>query len=396
MPTTLDVRSNVRALYAMVETTYATDPDPDGSSYSPLPATDVSDPKEGKEPLPIQYADGTNYPSEAIDGPDSWELKFSTPAIGLNGAAGNGVNASTRPFTYMDLLLMHLFGARTHFAGSTIATGGSSVITLGTDTHDAGNILAVFEAAQLRAQAAVISAATGAQYDLEPDLEFAVTTAGVSYGPRVYSDVVGGGDTLAFCLVRGATRQTYLGGARTGVKLKLVPGKPAMYEWTFRGDTVIRETTGKASLPAALLRPPIPEIMANVAPVFINGMDLGEIGAVDIDFGVQPMQIASVHGTINGRAGDEVGRLEPTVTVNPIHDLDRYDSVRNAAGGRLLVQIGDGALAGGNINMQVLVLDNARYMKAEPQADGNLRRVQLAFNTANPGATGSYCRLALV
>lgn len=383
---TLDVRADVSSLHMMPETAYATDPDPDGSDYTAVPCENLSDPPEGKVPIETSYADNSNQASDAYPGPDAWELSFDFPGNGLLTSPGDNQDpAGVAALTYIDHIAMHVLGSRTNLLGSAVSVvTDADTLTLAQAASRANaDPLVLYQTGHLRAQwGRIIAAPGGGVFDFRPPTEFAINNTAISRGIRVYRELVTGGPTMAFVHSQGSIRRTLLGGRCTQLLAKITPDQKITFSSKWRGDSVV--FGGKASLPAAVAAPALPEMMGALSPVFLNGVSAGHVGEVNIDFGIQPLPIASVHGTASGRGGDEVSKLRPKITIDPVHSTPFYEDVRDGDIYEVLIQFSQGLLASGILNTHCLIFDRAQAVKAGPKNANGLRRVSLELAVRRP------------
>lgn len=389
-------RSDILSLYVATESAYGTDPDEDGSSYLPIPAFNVSAIADGQPPEATDYADGSNWPSEPTPGQGSAEITFDTDAGGLLTSPSDPASVT---LDWLDSLLLHLLGARVNL--TRVALGGNdaigqTVLTMASGTSRvAGDPVCLYDSGQARAQWARVASVAGADWTVSTPLAYALTSAtSFSRGVRAYREVLGGGATLAFAHAKGLAasqdRRTLLGMECTKCVLTINNNKRAVISWGFKGDAQV--FGGKASLPSPLLAPAFTPLRGALSPVHVNGVSLGHLSQVVIDLSPTPIEIASVHGTSNGRGAAEMGKLMPKVTLNPVHDEDFYEDVRAATNGQqTCIQIGAGNGDGDPLNSMAIFIDNLVSMKAAPEAsDGGLLRTKLELMAAHPGlATGA-------
>lgn len=376
-----------RVLYVATEATYGVDPNADGSSYTPIPTYEIGDLADEKTPLPTGYFTGRTYPTAPIPGPDGWSFTFSTPLIGLSTAQGDGDDPSGLADDWLDLLLTSVFGAYGTLEGEAVVSSGANALELQTDIAGVNQVVPVYESGVpttgARTQWVHLTSDAGdGNYGTSPDWAQAPSSSAIAYGTKVYnaSDASNGG-TLSFTYVRDDATFTLTGGKVTGLRFMAEAGQQARIEWTVRGDG--RVTTGKGSLPGAVFAPANTPIKSVINPVYFGGTNLGHVGTIEADLGVQAAQLPSVDGTANGRGADYTVSFAPTVTVNPLISTAAFDYMRNATQGRLLVQLGRGVLASSKLNTVVLAFGESVATQVAPQDQDGVLRNTIQFQVTD-------------
>lgn len=392
-------RTRKKALWLATESAYSTDPSASGAGYVAAPADALPEIEDGKEPIETNYQHGENWDSALEEGPDGWALNgVEFPLIGLATAAGDGVDASTVTDDWLDQILLHIFGVQETTEGETVTSVTSATnLVLATDVYDLHEVFPLHEAsvpARERAQFNVITADNGlGDYDVAPgfsDYSTAPpTAAAIAYGVKRYSFDDDGGNTLAMVYRDASQDYTLLGGRCTSAQIRIPAGGGRVKLVTsWRGDRKIAES--KASLPAALTAPAITPIRAVRSPLWFNGTEYGS-SEIMIDLGLSTQEIQSTAGS-EGRAGDEHAMQKPAVTMKP-RFTNAINNLKRASGGptkgRLLVQVGGGALVGGVINAMAAHIDQAQAKVVTRMDDNNVARQEVQFFTSTPG-TAQY------
>jgi hypothetical protein len=390
-------RSDILALYVRSQGATLDDPDEDGSSYTPIPAFNISDLPDGQTPEATTYADGSNWPSNPTVGQEDVELSFDTDAGGLLTSPADAASVTD---DWHDILLMHTYGSATNMTRAQLGAdeaAAQSVISMTSGaSRVAGDPVCFYQAGHARAQFARVGSVASNDWTVSPPLEYDLTAASAfSRALRVYREILGGGDRLCFAHVRGPEGdqdiRTLLTARLKKLTITVATGKKTVISWGFRASRQV--FGGKADLPAPVLTPAFTPIKGDLSPVFIDGVSMGHVSSVVIDLMPMPLRIDSVHGDSAGRGGDEMGKLTPKITINPVHAEDYYEDVRAAAHSmRVLVQIGAGNGDGDPINAQCMLFDNMGPVKAAPEkAAEGLLRTKLELTARHPGtATGAH------
>lgn len=389
-------RSDLISLYVAPMSDKLTDPSANGSGYLPVPAFNVAGWPSGKPPKAVNYADGSNWPGNPTEGVEDLDISFETDAYGL---LTSGADAASVAVDARDVLLAHSFGPATNMTRAAVGGAeaiGQTIITMASGTSRvAGDPVCFYENALARAQFARVQSVATNDWTISPALEYALTTAGFSQALRVYREVLGGGNELAFVLARGPVGALELRVALlcrlTKLIIKLLPDERTVCQWGFRAS---RQVIGgsKGSLPSPLLAPASTPTTGALSPVFINGVSAGHVSEVTIDFQPKALRIPSVWGDTAGRAADEAGRFEPKATINPVHAESFYAAVRAAGpGAQVQFQLGAGNGDGDPINSECIYFDNMGAVDAEPEAaEEGLLRTKVEYTTRHPGlATGA-------
>lgn len=378
-------RERRRMLHIMAESSFATDPDSDGSSYLYVPAEGISY-EEGTEILTTAYSTGRNYGTEAEVGADGGSITFQTPLLGLASAAGAGVNASTITEDWLDVLLSATFGASATTAGVAATGGTTTTFTAATSVGAAQDLEALFTASTpsgaprtIWTQLQSITGAGPFTYTVSPTMAAAATSSSVSYGIRRYSDDDDGGATLACVVTDDALVYTYLGGRVSRCRIMANAKQRVMVEWTIAFDRRSLDTS-KTSLPAAARLSYTPIKMLR-SPVIFNNSAI-PTRMLEIDFGLTVSEVQDTSGT-NGRGGHELISIAPTVTIEPLRS-DSYDALKRAlTRGSLVAQLGAGVLESSRLNTCALHLARCEAREVTITSDNGMTRNRIVFTAVD-------------
>lgn len=391
-------RTKKRAIYALVESTFSTDPDTDGSDYLSIPAYVVGDLKDELQLLVTDYQMGRDRSTTPQVGPDGASFDFETPYIGYGDALGAGEMSPAAD--WFDTLLLHFFGSTSVVAGVAISGTSATTVSGGTDVFNTGDVCSVWEAGY-PSTAAERSFVQLVQNDTSPwTVAPGFPDAGpgaagaVAYGSRMYRPDDDGGATLSFVYVEDDVQYTLTGCRITSFKIRGDAGKEVRCMFSVRVDT--KAITTKASLPAALTEPARQPVRLAMSPVHLGTTNLGHVGSVEIDFTPNTATLDSTNGNANGRAGDELINVRPTVTINPPADSTRshFTLKRVQTEGAVMIQLGRGQLTTGVLNSGAVCfpLGSAREVTLEDE-NGRLRN-SVKIQADDAGASYGYCIVA--
>lgn len=376
-------RTRKKTLYIDTETSYGSDPSANGSGYAYVPALEIGELQDTKALLETNYFTGRNFDTAPVAGRDGWTLDVVTPLIGLSAAAGDG--GSPPADDWLDALLLHTLGAQTQVNGEGVASvGGSTSVTLDTDIYDVQQVIAVHEddipsALGERTQFALITVDGGAgAYTISPAWVTNPTGAAVAYGSNMYSPTDAGGNSLALHVIQDDVSYTLLGARCTSARIVSRQGEINRLELSFSGDSKTAGT--KASLPAVTQQTLTPT-KALLSPFWFAGTSYAT-HEVTIDLGITAAEQPST-AAVNGRAGFELIRVGPTVTVQPLFADALQNLKRNVTLGRLLVQLGAGVLSGGVINALAFHAEEAHAVDANPVDENGRLRAALTFKVSD-------------
>lgn len=387
-------RTRKRSLWMMFETTYGTDPSATGSSYLSIPAENLSDITDQLEQLETDYSTGTLHDTTPIAGPDGVEISFAVPNIGFAAAGGDG---GAPPATdWYDTIIRHLFGEEEARAGEGITSTTSTTIVTDATVANLGNndMVAVHDAGVLggRTQwARVTDAASAPLYTLTPAFAETPTSSAILYANKEFVFIDGGGASFSAVYQDDDVGTYHLGGGRvtSAVLGPTDAGRKPMLNLTVRFSTI--NTTAKASLPAVLEAPAITPVTLDLSPVWFNGAQIAT-ASLQVDFGVEAARIPATSGA-EGRAGDEMIRLNPVVTLVPLRTDATRLLKRNVTEGEMLIQLGAGVLAGGALNTLALNMGRMYASEVTPEDQDGVSRQSVTFRTVYPGATGRHFQL---
>ena len=392
-------RTRRSALYVAAESTYGTDPDSDGSSYTFVPTLGtIGLLKDGRELLETKYFLGRNFPTTPIQGRDGWSLDFEVPITGLSVRAGEGTNASTVAADYLDVLFAHMFTAVTTTIGTGVATNTTTAITTDADSFIAQDLIPLFEtnnpaAATQRTSWELVTVRVGASsYTITNWADHVnFTAAGTIFGTKMYQPSDAGGASLAFAYVQDDLVYTLLGGRITSAVITGEVGQLIKMKISASGDTKIDDTTAKTGnlisgsgavvpnrSPCVTLRSPV-RFGTTTYPTRKIEIDLGLVTAVQ-----------ESSGAANGRANYESISVNPKITIEPLYSDANLNLKRDVTTGRLLVQMGSGVLSGTIANTAAIHAEVANVMEADATDDQGRLRQQIVFQVVDGGIfTGS-------
>lgn len=378
-------RERRRMLHIMAESSFATDPDSDGSSYLYVPAEGISY-EEGTEILSTTYSTGRNYPTESEVGADGGSITFQTPLLGLSAACGAGTNASSVTDDWLDVLLSATFGVQATTAGVAATGGTTSTFTAASSVGAVQDLIALFTSATpsgaprtLWTQLSSITGSGPYTYNLAPNVASAPTSSTVSYGVKRYSDDDNGGATLACVVTDDALVYTYLGGRVSRCRIMATAKQRVMVEWTIAFDRRSLDA-GKTSLPSAAVLPYTPIKMMR-SPVIFNGAAIAT-RTLEIDFGLTVSEVTDTSGT-NGRGGHELVGIAPTVTIEPLR-ADAHDQLKRAmTRGALVAQLGAGVLESSRLNTCAVHLARCEAREVSYTAENGMTRNRIVFSAVD-------------
>lgn len=394
-------RTRKRMLHIAAQTGgYTTDPSANGSGYLYVPALTVGPPEDTSELLPTNYATGRVWDTAPETGADGATLSFTTPLIGLATAAGDGTNASSVTVDWLHTLLLHTFGAtRTTVGEGLNASSTTTAVVLDTPNFTAQDITAIYESgvptSGARSQWVRLDSVATNTWQITPDLAAAPTTAGVAYGARIITADDDGGDALACVVTDDDVVYTLLGGRVTSLTFEAEHGQMWRANWTVRFNTKTLDS-GKTSLPVASAGPAVTPLKHMRSPFWFGDTPYAT-RRVTIDFGLETAVIGD-SDEINGRAGDELIRLSPSITIEPLRTDAIVNLKRNATTGMALVQLGAGVGSGGPpptvINTMAVVFDQATAQEVTYSDESGRTRQSVVFRLADrvifTGTTAAY------
>jgi len=376
-------RERKRQIHLVAESTYATDPDADGSSYYYVPAEGITY-EEQTEILDTAYSTGRNFPTESEVGAQGHSVTFSVPLIGLSSAAGNGVNASTVTDDWLDVLLISIFGVQSTTEGESVTGSTTSSLTTADSSWAAVQNLVPVHIASVptgneRTQWSQIQSSATGTTSIAPTLQASPGNGAVAYGVKQYRVDDDGGSSIALVLTDDALVYTFLGGRVTSLRITGEHKRRAMAQVTIQFDRRALDT-GKSSLPSAARLTTTPVKMFR-SPVFFGNTRIAT-RMVEIDFGLSAAEVQDTEST-NGRGGYELVSIAPTVTIEPLRS-NTYDGYKQAlTRDPLLVQLGGGVVSGGVLNSLALHLARCEAREVSYTAQDGITRNRLVFTAVD-------------
>ena len=105
--------------------------------------------------------------------------------------------------------------------------------------------------------------------------------------------------------------------------------------------------------------------------------------SINIDFGLETAPVDDT-GSAQGRSGDELVRMVPRCTIEPLRADAHVNLKRNVTTGPLAAQFGSGVLAGGTLGVLGVVFGNAYASEVSYVDDNGHARSSIAFNAIDP------------
>jgi len=380
------------ALYWDVETTYATDDDADGSDYLHVPANSIGPVVDSRTPLEQNYFNSRDNPSQWIPGPDGWALDVEIPIIGLPVVADDDEDpGTTSPVDWFDALLLHLFGSQTEINGAAIVSATNNGIVLDADLYAVADLMPVWETALPaaapcdRSQWAEVTVRNSASdYDVAPNWTVNPSSSGQAKGSRFYRRTDNGGSTLSLAVVEDDVTKTLSGGRCSAASLTIPAGGAISMSLTFRGDGIV--TSGKGSLATAGNAPAVTPLIGTHSPIWFGGTNYPS-SEVTIDLGINAAVQPSTAGCF-GRGGDDSISMSPVYTMKPLRTEAIRTLQRSATTGKVLCQLGQGALGSSILNTMAIASTLGQVSEAPLEDESGRWRNAVTIRAVDPGATG--------
>jgi hypothetical protein len=389
----------VQDLFVAPESTFATDPDADGSDYLFVPQMDAQFPSDTQRLEDPNYSYNVDVPSSLVPVQAGAELQLTVPAVGYAAASGDGAAAPTQD--WLDKLLANAFGSVTSLGGEGVGTGSTtsnaildtplaSLVAghlLPVNFADAGHAAAYLNRMHWRFVNSVGGAPT---YGVAPVWPEAPANGDVVYGSAQHIFNGAGSSLSAFARI-GAPGSTVghllVGGRWTSLKLSQNAGEMARFSGSLRFNGL---TVGgsKASLPT-IARMAVPPALGVRASVVFNGTTLA-CSSAEVDFGLVTEDVKSTEAA-NGRQAISAMRAWPKITISPLQDTATWHAALQAGTeGSLIVQFGAGTLGSGRVNTLAFGAQFAQVEKLGYQRDGQTLRHQVTLRVTNSIGTSSY------
>ena len=387
-------RTRKRALWVVGESSYGVDPDAndDGAEYTYVPGT-VGDLKDGKAQYATDYATGRNFPTKPVAGPDGWSFDLEVPVTGMATAAGSGTNASTVTDDYLDILAIHMFAAKTTFAGTTVSATGAASITAASDNWSVQDIIPVHEAlvpsgaARTQWTSIRVDSPGGTYSTVAPAWDAVPTTSALIYGAKLYQPSDAGGASLAFVYQQDDIYYNLLGGRVTSATISGVIDTYVKLKLSISGDTKTQESA-RASLPASTFsRVPCKALLS---PVFLSALGTPKVAckSFEIDLGISASPVTST-AAADGRADYQSIMMAPVITLQPLFTNEIQNLKRALTSSRILIQFGAGVLSGGVLNTCAIHAEEVHAVEADPADDAGIQRQSLKLQVSDSGEFSS-------
>lgn len=392
-------KQRVRALYLAAQTGgWDADPSNSGAGYTAIRTpSEFAAPNVGVALLETSEATGRDRPTAGEVGPDSCELTFETPLLGLATAAGDGVAPSGT--SALSLIMGNAFGAPQSVSGEGVSAGSSaSTVALDTNSLSAGQLVCVQGSGtnSARAQWRRVTGATSPYTVAPADWVATPADADVAYGSFQWFDQAQGDLLSAVVEMQtgsGSTvRWLLLNGRVSALSAELTSGTRGKLTCTIRFDSKTDDTSDKVSLPAIAVAS-TPAIQGVLSPLWW-GTSRIETRSIRVDWRVRAEDYDSTEGT-NGRLGIELVQADPIVTIEPRYAPSVWETDLRAGTTReLLVQFGSGVVSGGVLNSLALSFPKGQVRPTRVLADGQQLRESVEIEARDNGASAKLWRLA--
>ena len=118
-----------------------------------------------------------------------------------------------------------------------------------------------------------------------------------------------------------------------------------------------------------------------------------DTASFNFDLGLQTAPVKAT-SSLTGRAGHEVIRIAPQLTFQPLRTNAIRNLQRAATTGEAWLQLGAGILSGTLLNTLAAYMGLAQVTAVEGQDDEGHARQQVTLMAKDPGASGTFFRLA--
>lgn len=372
---------SISDVYFAQESTFATDPDSDGSDYLPLNADGLVIPVEDTQLQETNYQTGRGDPTGALVMASSGALQIEWPLTGLSTGASDGVSPPTKDV--QDLIFEAAFGAPAVIAGEGLASSGTTTSVI-LDTDLAGltfeDLMCINFASHSEWRPVTVDAGT-ATYTIAPALSASPDAARDAFGSRIWVPVKGltSGHLAAHGII-GSQGHTLLGGRPTSLKLSAQAGKIAKLTAALRFNSVVLESKGSLPAISTFSNPGIKQTLSEV----IWGTTAYPLKSVEIDFGLKTIEVLSTAGS-QGRSGFMVVAAHPRITIEPAFASGFVDDFKAATKRELIIQIGSGELASSRVSTCCFHAQSAQVKKVDTSDDGGYLRQKVVLDVVDAG-----------
>lgn len=374
----------------------AADPSANGAGYLWVPASNVPTKQEELAHLETNFATGSVYPTAPEAGPDGGMVELLTHIGGFATAGGDG--AAPPALDWFDILMNSAFGSYVERSGEGLGAGSTTgSLVLDTDLLSIYDLAPVYEAglAPGRTQWARIEAdaGSGTYGTVAPLFATAPTTAGVCYATRMYRPSDAQAYLAAVFVDDNVRTHTLLGVRAILQSISADHGRSFMAKWRLEFDSKTTDV-GKTSLPNPGAAPAFRTLDARLSPVYFNGTAV-ETSKIEINMN-PTVQVLGATAATQGRGGNEIVSYRPEIVVTPQRTGAIEDLRRAVTEGPLLVQLGGGVLAGGQLGTMALHLDNAFVADCKDVDDNGVMRQQLTIRVADAARFSGTTRAPVV
>ena len=393
-------RSAKKAGWIAAQSALNTDPSTNGSGYLWVPTYSIGEVPSGITQLETNFMTGRDQGTLPLVGPGGGSIEIVTPAIGLPTEAGDGVSASAGADDWYDDINENMVSdTPTEREGENVASAAASTITFDAAATDltTNDLIAVYDASSTalaaRSQWALLVSGSGAgPWTIAPSWTNTPTAAAIAYASRQYiwTTTTQGGSHRAWVIQDDdvdAGNSTYyrcLDGRLSARSIVFEAGQRIEDRQTWMFDSIVEDRANKTNLPTPGVGPAISALVGLYSCVWFNGTEYAT-RSVTINFNLETQPVASTCGA-NGRAGFNILRAHPTVTIEPEATDAIRDLYRTVGSGRLLVQLGAGVF-GTVINSCAFHAENAYVMTADRNDEGGRARQSVSFKVCDPGST---------
>lgn len=396
-------RTRRRNIWVAAETGgYGVDPSADGSGYLAVPTEGLGDITDQLQKLETAFDTGRDWDTAIEAGADGAEIQFSLPLYGMDAAAGDGVAASSNDDDCWDVMLTHCFGSQRVTSGEGVGIGSSGTgLTLDGDAYDVDDPVLIYDTALAgtvdRGQARLIETdAADGTYTVDRAFDGDPTDTAVAYGAKIYRPNAPfvGGDTLSIVYQDDDIGTYRLSGGRV-TSFSVADAEVntrVMANFTVRFDAIAEESATKTALPAVLSAPPTSTIQLRWSPLSFAGTAY-DTAKMAFDFGVNAAVVKDTDRA-NGRAGDEMIKVMPQVSFNPLRAESQRTLMRAVTQGVTMLQIGSGILTSGKMNTFVIVFQSGQITSGAMADDEGHARYEMVIMAKDPGPTAPFVQIA--
>ncbi len=376
------LKTQLRKLYVVEETTYGVDPSASGSTMAYLHC-ETSLPKFGNEVHKFPAQNDRLAPSAPVVGAQkaSFDLKIPLRASGTPSAPPSTPAIAPEA----DLVLKHLLGTVTRGQSTAVGGGNASTTNILVTASAGFSVGMITYCSALGSLHYVTALPDGTHVTIAPAAASAPTTGNL-IAPNLYTPADTGHKSLAFTLFVDTLEITMLGCHATSGKLSgLGANSIPMLEMAFEADSF--SLTTKASLPApndlfAAVRPPI----LKGAPFWIDSTKT-VIAGLEFDFGVKESTLPATEGA-QGRSGFEVVDREAKGTIQPYYAASFLTDFQAGTDRVLAIGWGDGSPP--TANGGGLWVPKGRFLEPEVESRSDVLGQKVPFGAFDNGTVAEF------